>query len=117
MLPVPAGLGGRGCWIRSDDELLQQHAVHSARLVSAFIHGRRRSWAERRSLTSAVLVGGLLAVAVAFGSGVTVVVREQLAENQAQQEALERQQQENDRTRQQLEQENTARSATTSPPP
>ena len=65
--------------MRSDDELLQQHAVHSARLVSAFIHGRRRSWAERRSLTSAVLVGGLLAVAVAFGSGVTVVVREQLA--------------------------------------
>jgi uncharacterized protein HemX len=103
--------------MRSDDELLQQHAVHSARLVSAFTHGRRRSWAERRSLTSAVLVGGLLAVAVAFGSGVTVVVREQLAENQAQQEALERQQQENDRARQQLEQENTARSATTSPPP
>jgi|SRR6478752_1134467 len=103
--------------MRSDDELLQQHAVRSARLVSAFTHGRRRSWAERRSLTSAVLVGGLLAVAVAFGSGVTVVIREQLAQNQAQQDALERQQQENERARQQLEQQNTAGTTTTSSSP
>ena len=103
--------------MRSDDELLQQYAVRTARLVSAFTQGRRRSWAERRSLTSAVLVGVLLAVGVAFGSGVTVVVRDQLAQNQAQQEALERQQQENDRARQQLQQEDTTQLTTTSSPP
>jgi hypothetical protein len=75
--------------MRRDEELLQESAVRRARLVSAFTHGRQRSWADTRALSPAVLTGLLLAVAIAFGSGVTVVVRDQLAETRAQQQELE----------------------------
>ena len=65
----------------SDRDLLEDHAVRRARLLTAFVGGSRGSWTERRRSTGAVIIGLLLAVAIAFGCGVTVVVRKQLDQN------------------------------------
>lgn len=69
--------------MREDEDLLQQHLVRRARLVAALSAGRRRSWAERRGLAPAVLAGAALAALLAFASGVTVVVQDQLAQTRA----------------------------------
>lgn len=76
-----------------DDELLQQHAVRQARLVSALLHGRRRSWAQRRGVAASVAGGLVLALGISFGAGVTVVIRDQLAQTRAEQKRQEQQQQ------------------------
>ena len=55
----------------SDRQVLELHALRQRQLSTAFLHGRRRSWRERRRIWPAVVVA-LVLIALLI-AGVSVI--------------------------------------------
>ena len=68
----------------ADRQLLELHALRQRQLSAAFLHGRRRSWRERRRVWPAVVVAIILiALLVAGVSVVDAFHRQQESQTSA----------------------------------
>jgi peptidoglycan/LPS O-acetylase OafA/YrhL len=67
----------------ADRQLLELHALRQRQLRTAFLHGRRRTWRERRRIWPAVVVALVLIALVIAGASVVDAFHRQQALNAA----------------------------------